>query len=38
MEDANDIKIGDILVIPVRIVTPVPTATNTLAPTATPAP
>jgi len=38
MEDANDIKIGDILVIPVRIVTPVPTATNTLAPTATQAP
>ena len=38
MENANDIKIGDILVIPVRIVTPVPTATNTLAPTATPTP
>jgi len=38
MEDANDIFIGDILIIPVNIVTPVPTATNTLEPTATPEP
>ncbi len=27
LEDANDIRIGDMLVIPVRIITPVPTAT-----------
>lgn len=38
MEDENDIKVGDILIIPVYIVTPVPTATNTAAPTSTPTP
>jgi hypothetical protein len=38
MEDANDILVGDILIIPVNIVTPVPTATNTSEPTATPEP
>jgi LysM repeat protein len=36
IEDQNDIKVGDILIIPYYIATPVPTATNTLAPTATP--
>ena len=35
IEDNNDLLYGDILVIPVYIVTPVPTATNTIAPTAT---
>lgn len=38
LEDENDIKIGDILIIPVFISTPVPTATNTATPTMTPAP
>lgn len=38
MEDEVDINVGDILIIPVRIVTPVPTATNTPKPTATPKP
>ncbi len=38
MEDANDIFVGDILIIPVNIVTPVPTATNTVSPTETPEP
>ena len=33
MEDANDIFVGDILIIPVFIVTPVPTNTPTLTPT-----
>lgn len=33
MEDANDIFVGDILIIPVYIVTPVPTNTATLTPT-----
>ncbi len=33
MEDANDIFVGDILIIPVYIVTPVPTNTPTLTPT-----
>jgi LysM repeat protein len=36
IEDQNDIKVGDTLVIPYYIATPVPTATNTQAPTATP--
>jgi len=36
MEDANDIFVGDILFIPVNIVTPVPTATRT--PSQTPRP
>jgi len=35
MEDANDIFVGDILIIPVYIVTPVPSATSTVAPSAT---
>lgn len=38
LEDENDIKIGDILIIPVFISTPVPTTTNTATPTMTPAP
>ena len=38
MEDENDIFVGDILIIPVRIVTPVPSATSTPQPTATPTP
>lgn len=38
IEDEDDIRVGDILVIPYYIVTPVPTATNTLAPTATTSP
>ena len=36
MEDANDIFVGDILIIPVFIVTPVPTNTPTLTPSPTP--
>jgi LysM repeat protein len=36
MEDANDIFVGDILIIPVFIVTPAPTATNTPTPTDAP--
>ena len=36
IEDQNDIKVGDILIIPYYIATPIPTATNTVAPTATP--
>lgn len=36
IEDENDIKVGDILIIPYYIATPAPTSTNTLAPTATP--
>jgi LysM repeat protein len=36
LEDKNDIKVGDILVIPYLIATPVPTSTSTPAPTATP--
>ena len=36
LEDENDIKVGDTLVIPYLIATPVPTATSTPAPTATP--
>ncbi len=35
MEDENDILVGDILIIPVHIVTPVPTQTNTMSPTPT---
>ncbi len=35
MEDENDILVGDILIIPVHIVTPVPTQTNTVSPTET---
>lgn len=38
LEDENDIKIGDILIIPVHIVTPVPTATSTRTITPTPTP
>ncbi|MDY6845752.1 MAG: LysM peptidoglycan-binding domain-containing protein [Chloroflexota bacterium] len=38
IEDNNDIFVGDILIIPVNIVTPVPTATSTPEPTETPAP
>jgi LysM repeat protein len=38
IEDNNDIYVGDILIIPVNIVTPVPTATNTTEPTETPEP
>ncbi len=38
MEDENDILVGDILIIPVNIVTPVPTQTNTVSPTETPEP
>ena len=38
LEDENDIKIGDIVVIPVHIVTPVPTATATRTLTPTPKP
>jgi len=33
MEDDNDILVGDILIIPVNIVTPVPTETSTITPT-----
>ncbi len=36
IEDENDIKVGDILIIPYYIATPIPTSTNTLEPTATP--
>lgn len=36
MEDANDIFVGDILIIPVYIVTPVPTNTPTFTPSPTP--
>jgi len=36
MEDANDIFVGDTLIIPVFIVTPVPTNTPTLTPSPTP--
>jgi LysM repeat protein len=36
IEDQNDIKVGDILIVPYYIATPIPTATNTQAPTATP--
>jgi LysM repeat protein len=38
IEDNNDIFVGDILIIPVNIVTPVPTATSTIQPTNTPTP
>lgn len=38
LEDENDIKIGDILIIPVFISTPVPTVTSTTSPTMTPTP
>jgi len=38
MEDEVDLFIGDIVVIPVYIVTPEPSATSTLAPTNTPTP
>jgi LysM repeat protein len=38
IEDNNDIFVGDILIIPVYIVTPVPTATSTRTPTETPEP
>ena len=38
IEDNNDIFVGDILIIPVNIVTPVPTSTNTPEPTETPEP
>lgn len=38
IEDNNDIFVGDILIIPVNIVTPVPTATRTPVPTETPEP
>jgi LysM repeat protein len=38
MEDENDILVGDILIIPVNIVTPVPTNTSTVSPTETPEP
>jgi len=38
MEDETDLFVGDIVVIPVYIVTPVPTATSTQAPTNTPTP
>ena len=38
LEDENDIKVGDILMIPVFISTPVPTVTNTATPTMTPTP
>jgi len=36
MEDANDLFVGDTLIIPVFIVTPVPTNTPTLTPSPTP--
>lgn len=38
IEDNNDLYVGDILIIPVNIVTPVPTATNTRTLTSTPEP
>jgi LysM repeat protein len=38
MEDENDLNVGDVVVIPVNIVTPVPTSTNTPTPTSTPTP
>jgi LysM repeat protein len=38
LEDENDIKVGDILIIPVFISTPVPTVTSTTSPTMTPTP
>lgn len=38
IEDNNDIYVGDILIIPVNIVTPIPTSTNTPEPTETPEP
>lgn len=38
IKDNNDIEMGDILIIPVRIITPAPTATSTRTLTATPAP
>jgi hypothetical protein len=38
LEDEDDIKVGDILIIPVFISTPVPTITSTAAPTLTPTP
>lgn len=38
IEDNNDIFVGDILIIPVNIVTPVPTSTSTRTPTRTPTP
>lgn len=38
IEDNNDLFVGDILIIPVNIVTPVPTATNTRTLTSTPEP
>jgi len=38
MENDTDLLVGDIIVIPVNIITPVPTATNTLTPTETPRP
>jgi LysM repeat protein len=38
LEDQNDIRVGDLLIIPYYIATPVPTSTSTVAPTATTAP
>jgi LysM repeat protein len=38
MENDTNLLVGDIIVIPVNIITPVPTATNTLTPTETPRP
>ena len=38
MEDENDIFVGDIVIIPVNIVTPAPTSTSTPTATATPTP
>jgi len=38
IEDNNDLLYGDILIIPVNIVTPVPTSTSTRTPTSTPEP
>jgi LysM repeat protein len=38
MEDENDLYVGDIIIIPVNIVTPQPTTTSTPTPSATPTP
>ena len=38
MEDENDLYVGDVVIIPVNIVTPVPTSTSTPTATATPTP
>ena len=38
MEDENDLNVGDIIIIPVNIVTPQPTTTSTPTPSATPTP